>query len=129
MAGARIGSDVNVQPSAPSVYGVASPPSPTTCDGAGVSIGGSGRSGGGLLNFGVGERESCLAAQDTATMRAAGFTAEDVQRRVCMVSTIAKTPTCKKYAEKDASAERAAALLEDRHGRAYLAARDPGLLP
>lgn len=118
------GASVNVEASAPSVHGVASPPSPTTCDGAGVSIGGSGTKGGGLLNFGIGERESCLGAQDINTMLIAGFTRDDIQRRACQVSTIAKTPTCKRFTEQDArKAEALEAAPVAVYADPYIAAR------
>lgn len=94
--------------SAPSIYAVASNPSPTTCDGAGVSIGGTGTKGGGLLNFGIGERESCLGAQDANSMSNAGFSQEDIQRRLCQVSTISKAAKrCQQFASEDQNASSA----------------------
>lgn len=88
-----------------SIYAVASSPSPTTCDGAGISIGGGGSKGNALVNFGVGERESCLGAQDANSMKAAGFSEEDIQRRLCQVSTIGKAAKrCQTFANESRQA-------------------------
>lgn len=98
LAGASIGSTAR---SAPGVYGIASPPAPSTCDGAGFSIGGSGTGGGGLLNLPGGERASCLAVQESYAMERSGFPQEDQQRRLCALPSIAKTKRCKALAEMD----------------------------
>ncbi|OUM00534.1 hypothetical protein [Variovorax sp. JS1663] len=130
MAGARIGSEVNVERSAPSLYG-ATPTQPTQpCARPGFSIGGSGRDGSGLLSIPTGTDVTCRV-DNALTIMARNprlFSDDDRLTVSCKQEDIAETQACKDLARRKAGAERAAAL-EDRHTRAYMAARDPGLLP
>lgn len=131
LAGARIGSDVNVERSAPALYG-ATPTQPTQpCARPGFSIGGSGRDGSGLLSIPTGTDVTCRV-DNALTIMARNpklFSDDDRLTVSCKQEDIAETQACKDLARRKASAERAAAILEDRHTRAYVAARDPSLLP
>lgn len=131
LAGARIGSDVNVERSAPALYG-ATPTQPTQpCARPGFSIGGSGRDGSGLLSIPTGTDVTCRV-DNALTIMARNpklFSDDDRLTVSCKQEDIAETQACKDLARRKASAERAAAILEDRHTRAYIAAKDPGLLP
>lgn len=131
LAGARIGSDVNVERSAPALYG-ATPTQPTQpCARPGFSIGGSGRDGSGLLSIPTGTDITCRV-DNALTIMARNpklFSDDDRLTVSCKQEDIAETQACKDLAQRKAGAERAAAILEDRHTRAYVAARDPSLLP
>ncbi|NDZ11529.1 hypothetical protein C7T35_01220 [Variovorax sp. WS11] len=131
LAGARIGSDVKVERSAPSLYG-ATPTQPTQpCARPGFSIGGSGRDGSGLLSIPTGTDVTCRVDNALTIMARNSklFSDDDRLTVSCKQEDIAETQTCKDLARRKASAERAAAVLEDRHTRAYIAARDSSLLP
>jgi hypothetical protein len=79
-----------------------------------------------LLSFPGGERSSCLAVQEAYAMERAGFDKADQQRRLCELPAIAKTPTCKKLAERDQTMS----MFKDGDGFAsadpYIAARMAG---
>lgn len=116
-SGARIGGDTNVQRSAPPVYA----PQPTagglrTCPKPGMSLGGSGPSGGGLLSFSFGSDTTCRVEQALGIMdmNPAIFTADDRLTVSCKQEDIAGTATCEQLAKRKADAARATAVLEGR---------------
>lgn len=104
LAGARIGSDVTMERSAPSIYG-ATPTQPTQpCARPGFSIGGSSKDGSGLLSIPTGTDVTCRVDNALTIMsrNPALFTAEDRLRVSCKQEDIAETATCKALAERDA---------------------------
>lgn len=104
LAGARIGSDMTVERSAPSIYG-ATPTQPTQpCARPGFSIGGSSKDGSGLLSIPTGTDVTCRVDNALTIMsrNPALFTAEDRLRVSCKQEDIAETATCKALAERDA---------------------------
>jgi hypothetical protein len=117
LAGARIGSDIAVERSTPPLYA----PQPTaggfaSCPKPGITAGGSGPGGGGILSFTFGTDATCRLGQalDLMARDRANFTAEDRKQVACKQEDIAETPTCKALARKLAESERASAALEDR---------------
>lgn len=117
LSGARIGGDTKVQRSAPPVYA----PQPTagglrTCPKPGMSLGGSGPGGGGLLSFSFGSDTTCRVEQALGIMdmNPAIFTADDRLTVSCKQEDIAGTATCEQLAKRKAEAARATAVLEGR---------------
>lgn len=127
LAGARIGSDVSVAASAPSLYG-ATPTQPTQpCARPGFSIGGSSKDGSGLLSIPTGTDVTCRVDNALTIMgrNPALFTAEDRLRVSCKQEDIAETTTCKDLAKRDAEKQRVTSILD---GRPTVSA-SLGLLP
>lgn len=104
LAGARIGSDVTLERSAPSIYG-ATPTQPTQpCARPGFSIGGSSKDGSGLISIPTGTDVTCRVDNALTIMsrNPSLFTADDRLRVSCKQEDIAETPTCKALVEREA---------------------------
>lgn len=130
LAGARIGSDVAVERSAPAIFG-ATPTQPTQpCARPGISIGGSSTGGGGLINVPTGTDVTCRVDNALVIMNKNPklFSDADRLKVSCKQEDIAETPTCKDLAKREADAARAIAILEDRRP-AVTASAASDLLP
>lgn len=131
LAGARIGSDVKVEASAPALYG-ATPTQPTQpCARPGFSIGGSSREGSGLLSIPTGTDVTCRVDNALTIMARspALFTAEDRLKVSCKQEDIADTSTCKELARREAETARANAILDGKPMAPRQATASLNLLP
>lgn len=111
MGGARIGSDVNVERSAPSVFGASPTQATQPCARPGFSIGGSSTGGGGLISLPTGTDVTCRVDNALTIMgrNPALFTAEDRLRVSCKQEDIAETRTCKELERRDQAASNGSA--------------------
>jgi hypothetical protein len=116
-SGARIGGDTKVQRSAPPVYAPqATAGGLRTCPKPGVSVGGSGTGGGGLLSFSFGSDTTCRVEQvlGIMDMDPASYSADDRLTVACKQEDIAETDACQRLAKRKTEAARATAVLEGR---------------